>query len=112
MAICKVCNKEKYVWTDGICSPCHTKIKQDKIKQDFDEFYADAEEDEEFDTSSGDFVICPHCGYAIPTDFGYEDFPELYEEGEHKITCPECDKDFVMETSISYYYETRKEEDL
>lgn len=25
--------------------------------------------------------------------------------------CPECEKTFIMETSISYYYETRKAEE-
>lgn len=107
--ICKRCNKEKYLWTDGKCSQCHTEEKQEKIKTDFDEFYEEAEEDEEFDTSSTEFVICPHCGYAIPTDLGYEDFPEIYEEGEHELDCPECEKKLILETQISYFYETRKE---
>lgn len=63
------------------------------------------------DTGSSDYVICPYCGYAMDTCYGYEDFPELYEEGDHVITCPECDQDFILNTSISYYYETEKRRD-
>ncbi len=108
-AKCRRCGKEKYVWQrDGICSKCHEELDQEKIKKDFDEFYEEAEEGEEFDTFSDKYVICPYCGYAIPTDYGYEDFPEIYTEGDNDLTCPECEKDFVLETSVSYYYETKK----
>lgn len=64
--------------------------------------------EEDADTYSTDYVICPYCGNAISTDYGYEDFPELFIDGDHELTCEECGKDFVLETSISYYYETRK----
>ena len=108
---CKRCGKERWVWdADGICSTCHQEIKQEKIQKDFDDFYKDAEEGETFDTWSDEFVICPYCGYAIPTDLGYEDFPELYEDGGHDIDCPECEKSFVLETSVSYSWETKKKE--
>lgn len=108
---CKRCNKERWVWdADGICSTCHQEMKQEKIQKDFDDFYKDAEEGETFDTWSDEFVICPHCGYAIPTDLGYEDFPEIYEDGDHEIDCPECEKTFVLETAVSYSWETKKKE--
>lgn len=108
---CKRCGKERWVWdADGICSTCHQEIKQEKIQKDFDDFYKDAEEGETFDTYSTDFVICPYCGYAIPTDYGYEDFPEAYEDGDHEIDCPECKKTFVLETAVSYSWETKKKE--
>ena len=55
--------------------------------------------------------ICPYCGCALPTDLGYEDFPEIYEEGDHKLTCPECDKDFRLTTRVSYSWETERIKD-
>lgn len=64
--------------------------------------------EEDIDTGSDDYVICPYCGNAISTDYGYEYFPEFFIDGDHELTCEECGKDFVLETSISYYYETRK----
>lgn len=107
--ICARCGKEKHIYGNHkYCMKCEQELEQEKIQQEFKDFYEKAEEDEEFDTYSTDYVICPHCGYAIPTDFGYEDFPEAYEDGDHEITCPECDKNFILETSVSYSYETRK----
>ena len=100
---CKRCGEDKYLWKDGICSSCHQEMDQERIKKEFDEL------GDEYDTWSTDYVICPHCGYAIPTDLGYEDFPEIYQEDDHKIDCPECEKTFILETRVSYSYETRKE---
>lgn len=106
---CKRCGKEKWLMDKtNMCVKCSQEVEQEKIKREFDEFNEQAEPDEEFDTWSSDFVICPHCGYAIPADVSYEDFPEIYEEGGHELTCPECNKDFILETSVSYSYETRK----
>jgi hypothetical protein len=52
---------------------------------------------------------CPFCsGKALDTEYGYEDFPELYEEGDHELECSGCGKTFIMETMVSYSYETRK----
>ena len=109
-AKCKRCGKEKWISEkDHLCRQCRTEKEQEKIKRDFDEFQEEAEEGEKFDTWHTDFVICPHCGYAIPADLPYEDFPELYEDGSHEIDCPECEKQFILETNVSYSYETRKE---
>ncbi len=106
---CKHCGKQKWIWEkDHLCSKCRRELEQKKIKNEFDD-WDEAEEGQPFDTYSTDFVICPHCGYAIPTDLSYEDFPEIYEDGGHEITCPECDKDFILETSVSYSWETRKD---
>lgn len=103
--ICRICGKEKemFSWED-ICYACkmeeHLKRQQKAIR--------DGEEDA--DTFSSDFVICPYCGNALETCYGYEEFPEIYEDGDHEIECPECEKTFILETTISYYYETRRSE--
>ena len=39
---------------------------------------------------------------------GYEDFLEIYEEGYHKMECPECERTFELETNVSYSWETKK----
>ncbi len=104
--ICERCGKIKPIvsW-EKYCYPCQKEIELERIQKEIAE-----SEDEEVDTGSSDYVICPYCGEGLETCYGYEDFPEIYEEGEHTITCPECDKDFVLETSVSYYYETHKKE--
>ena len=97
--IAQMCSWEKH------CYKCLIEMELERVQMSVNE----AEPGEDPDTFSSDFVICPYCGHAIPTDLGYTDFPEIYEEGEHKLTCPECDKDFVMETNVSYSWKTRKE---
>ena len=49
---------------------------------------------------------CPYCGADIEIchDDGFG-----HEEGVlHEYKCPECDKGFVFETSIVFYYEAHK----
>ena len=55
-------------------------------------------------------VVCPYCGAAID-EADLIDYPELYEDGEHKISCIECDKKFKVETMVSYDWETHKMEE-
>lgn len=86
------------------CYSCNIKNKLKKTQS------AIKNNEEYVDTGSSHYVICPYCGEAIETCYGYEDFPELYEEGEHNIDCPECEKTFILESSCSWYYETRKKE--
>lgn len=62
-------------------------------------------------TGSSDYVFCPYCGFAHSTRWGWEEFPELYEEGEHKLTCDNCKQMFYLDTIVDYFYETRKEEE-
>ena len=101
--ICSKCGKEKYFdfpWQD-ICTDCKDEMNLAIIREKI-------VKGEPVDTGSDKFVICPYCGAAIETDLGYEDFPELYIEGDSDIDCPECEKTFTMNTEISYYYSTRK----
>nr|DAV58121.1 MAG TPA: zinc-ribbon domain protein [Caudoviricetes sp.] len=101
--ICKICGKPRFMlsWEDT-CYTCKQKQHLTAIQQ----MIKDNQED--VDTFSSDYIICPYCGNALDTKYGYEDFPELYEEGDHELECDECGKTFILETMVSYSYETRK----
>jgi len=103
--ICEKCGSKTYFNWEKLCYTCSKEKARDEI------ISAIKEGDEDVDTGSSDYVICPYCGEYLETCYGYEDFPELYEEGEHKIDCPECEKTFKMESSCSWYYETSKIEE-
>ena len=90
-----------FSWED-ICCTCKRKEDIAKIQRQI------KDNEEDVDTFSTDYVVCPYCGHAMDTCYGYEDFPELYEEGEHEIECGECEKTFILETMVSYSYETRR----
>ena len=99
---CEKCGKEKpMMFFETFCDECEEQIRLELAQKL-------AEEEKSFDTFSDSFVICPYCGNALCTDVSYSDFPEIYEEGDHKLTCPECDKDFILNTYVSYSYETEK----
>ena len=51
-------------------------------------------------------IECPYCGKELEIchDDGFG-----YEEGvKHQMECKYCEKSFVFETSISFYYEPEK----
>lgn len=106
--VCECCGKNFTAWLpwDTKCCKCERledlKKIQDAIKT--------AEPGEKINTFSTDYVICPYCGNGMETNCGYEDFPEIYEEGDHEIKCPECEKLFILSTSVSYSWETEKAE--
>ena len=51
---------------------------------------------------------CPHCGREVDVD--ENEFYFLQEAGEHKVTCPFCEQDFQVETTVtSYTYSTFKQ---
>ena len=101
--LCKICGtiKNMFSWEDT----CYSCQKQQELKRIQEEIKAGKEK---VDTFSTDYVICPYCGYAYETCYGYEDFPELYDEDDHEIECYECGKTFVLETTVSYSWETRR----
>lgn len=53
---------------------------------------------------------CPHCG--TESDVSDNEWWKLYEEGEHEVTCPSCDEDFTVSTSVSYSFSTDNQEAL
>ena len=66
-------------------------------------------DEDEIDTFSSDYVICPYCGNAIDlSKCCYDDMPETYTEGFHSMTCSECGKDYELETMCSWIYETKR----
>lgn len=100
---CKVCGKETNLPSfEDTCYSCLIKQNLKRVQEQIEA------NEEDVDTSSSDYVICPYCGDATETCYGYEDFPELFEDGEHTITCEECGRSFILETTISYYYKTKR----
>lgn len=56
-----------------------------------------------------DIPKCPHCGEVC--DVSDNEWWRLYEEGEHEVTCPHCDGDFTVSTSVSYSFSTDEQPD-
>lgn len=52
---------------------------------------------------------CPHCGDEC--DVSENDWWHLYEEGEHDVTCPNCEHDFTVYTRVSYTFSTEHQDD-
>lgn len=52
---------------------------------------------------------CPHCGKEC--DVSENEWWYLYEEGEHEVSCPYCDEDFTVSTSVSYRFSTDNQEE-
>ncbi len=90
--ICSKCSSY-IVWrsTDGpsLCYECK------QINKDLEEF------------SHSRFIICPFCKKSVdPSEI---DHPSVaYEDGHHAFTCLDCEKEFEVETSVSFYYTSRK----
>ncbi|MCM1167094.1 MAG: hypothetical protein NC401_13900 [Ruminococcus sp.] len=105
--ICSRCGKEREMLSwENTCWACS---KLNALEQTQAAIRA-AEHDEMVDTRSDDYIICPYCGAALETDVGYADFPEIYEEGDHELECEECGKTFVLNTIVSYSWETEKKD--
>lgn len=51
-----------------------------------------------------DKPVCPHCG--TEHDISESGTYRLYEEGEHNISCENCDLDFVVKTSVVCSFST------
>lgn len=47
-------------------------------------------------------IRCPHCGH-IQKAVGDDDY-ERYQDGEHTVTCYECNKDYEIETHVTYSF--------
>ncbi len=95
--ICLRCGKHNVTnsW-DKHCYSCQNEIYNQNLKQNLID-------DEVEETSGEDDVICPYCGEIQENDEG-----KFYEEGEQIVCCGSCDKEFELETDVSYYYATRR----
>ena len=94
---CKICGKvaEMLSWEDE-CYVCKKKQHVKDVLQDIQEGR---------DTSCEDEIYCPWCGVILACD---ADTPEAYEDGTHVIDCPECGREFALETSVSFSYSTSR----
>jgi hypothetical protein len=54
-------------------------------------------------------VRCPHCRHAWNVYEG--DNYALLKEDTHQVTCPECEREFEVETRVSYSFTSRPSED-
>ena len=81
------------------CHDCHMDAYRENI-------IAEIDSGERFEVAYEDEIFCPYCGRVY--EFDCE--PELYEEGDHDLTCDYCEKTFTCETDISYSYSTKRQE--
>ena len=49
-------------------------------------------------------VRCPACGHSWKV--GDNDDYDLYEDGEHEVSCSNCNHDFQVTTHVSYRFES------
>jgi len=49
---------------------------------------------------------CPYCGEGL--EVNHDDGDGYAEDENHQMECSYCEKQFVFQTSISYYYEPAK----
>lgn len=101
---CKRCGKEySLAWiSNGLCNDCLRKKRLTDIRTSIGE--------DEPDTFSSDYIVCPYCGNAIGEE-DLIDYPELYEDGEHELLCEECGKKFKVDTMVIHDWETHRMED-
>ncbi len=53
-------------------------------------------------------VICPYCAYEAEPDHTLDD----YEEGQHERECMSCGKEFLLNVSITHYWQSNRPEDM
>lgn len=51
-------------------------------------------------------IECPYCGYDY--DLNHDDGAFYSEDKQEQEQCPECDKWYIVGTSVSYYHEGSK----
>ena len=73
--------------TQSLCGACIDLLKNDEV-------------------SHHSYVRCPKC-QDITNVFGSERY-ELYQEGEHEVSCSECDCDFEVRTDVEYKFTSPK----
>jgi len=96
---CPGCGKEADLMTwETNCYRCRQKDYSNGIM-------AEIISGEKEETYCEDEVYCPHCG-EVQT---MTDCWDHYEEGEHEYTCQDCDKEFVIDTTVRYLFSTRRD---
>lgn len=54
------------------------------------------------EVSHEDYIRCPRCRNQV--NIAYEEDYSLYQDGEHKVTCSECDYEYEITTHISFSF--------
>ncbi len=102
---CERCGKNKTMFSwDTLCWECQQDVELENIKNQIQT----TEEGEEPKTCSNRYIICPYCGEANDSCDLSLDHPEIMIDGDHTITCQDCGEDFVVNSSVIYYFETYK----
>lgn len=99
--ICPVCGKNKITFSwENMCYSCQQERHEREIKKQI-------QSGETIETSCESEIYCPWCGEHL--DFEpCDDYELLYADGDHEAECPECGKPFIVNTSVSYSYGTRR----
>lgn len=101
--ICKECKKDTYLNDEtGLCYSCLTIEKKRALIKRNEEALKN---DDELNTWSDQYVICPYCGMPIEPDI---DDSHLYQDGDTTHECPDCGKKFKVEVSVWVTWETEK----
>lgn len=118
MKYCKECGKQLPEWEahqhsddtkewgdpNKLYYLCWKHENEFRLKDMKERIQSGEEENPYSDILGSDGYYCPHCGEYFEV---YDDY-ELYTDGDHDMTCPECGKNFVLTTSVSYSFETEK----
>ena len=103
--ICARCGKKKNLLSwKTMCYKCQMEAAEERTVEKI-------KRGESTSTFAEDNVICPWCGSIRRTNVGWEDFPEIYEDGTHEMVCDECGKLFELTTRVSYSYDTERIEE-
>ena len=77
---------------------------------DMSKLFKALREGDRLDFFGNDSPKCPHCG--IECDVSANDWWQLYEEGEHEVSCPSCDNDFFVSTHVHHFFSTDTQEEV
>ena len=98
--ICKTCGKERNMMSwETECYPCEKERHAREIRRQI-------EDGEIAEVDCEDKIYCPYCGQVHEEDCEDDTF---YVGGEHEFICCECEKEFLVDTHVSYSYSTRRE---
>lgn len=53
---------------------------------------------------------CPFCDHEI--DISASELYELYDEGEHIINCPRCEREMTVRCEVKYLFSTDEQPEL
>ena len=100
--LCKKCGKESTLLSwETECYSCRQKAYQDSVTEQIASGeIAGAESESD--------IYCPYCGHFMES---YADNHHLFEAGDHNYDCDKCEKEFTIETEVSFAFSTRRKEE-